>query len=674
MLHKRYVIGLVCTVVLAGSLWYSRQSDAGKTLRVASKKPSISKFAPAEIAGFLDPILEDAMAAEHIPGAAISIVKDGKMIYSRGFGVADMESGRPVDPDRTIFRIGSITKAVTAMGLLRLIDQGRIKLDADVNEYLRDFKLEDRYGSPVTSWHLLSHTGGFDQIGANRNFEKIAKRPSLASFLKRDLRRIRAPGRESCYDTYGISLAGYLSEAVTGQSYSDYMRREVFEPLGMSRSYVEVPEALKADLSLGYSYGDSGYGSLGYEYYASLPASSVGATVTDMAKLMTALLGDGSNKHGRLFSAEMAARVREPQFRPHPELDGFAWGFWEASWRQLRILEHGGTMRGYSSQMYLIPDESLGIYVAVNRDGETGPRVNLPRTVLGRLLAWWYSSMKGESPAPRPKPLPIDTTRFAGNYIGNLYCHTCYAGEGWPADTDAAVIESVGPGTIRLSTSLFHAVEPLLFVRSDGRRKIAFFVDDQGRVTGCARSIASPGSTWEKVDERLVAEVAGEKWREGRVPAIAAVMYQVEKRWADAAAAYASADVEIPPAGIPRVRALLGAATLYSKAGRHKDATPCYKGARESAMNLVANEPALAGRIFEVLRDSTLKELRSRAAVGDADGAFKLIEFIIAELDIPVSKVVSELTESPSFKPLVNDARFASLQQRAVAVGSVASP
>ena len=614
------------------------------------------------------------MQSEHIPGAAISIVKDGKMIYSRGYGVADMKSGRPVDPDRTIFRIGSITKAVTAMGLLRLVDQGKISLDADVNEYLRDFKLEDRYGTPVTSWHLLSHTGGFDQIGTNRNFEESAKRPSLASFLKRDLRRIRPPGRESCYDTYGISLAGYLSETVTGLSYSDYMRREVFEPLGMSRSYVEVPEALKADLALGYSYADGGYRSLNYEYYATLPASSVDAPVTDMAKLMTALLGDGSNEHGRLFSADMAARLREPQFRPHPELDGFAWGFWEASWRNLRILEHGGTMRGYSSQMYLIPDESLGIYVAVNRDGETGPRVNLPRTVLSRLLPWWYSAMKRLPSAPKPEPLPIDTARFAGNYIGNLYCHTCYEGQGWAPDTDPAVIESVGPGTIRLSDASYYAVEPLLFVRTDGRRKIAFFADDRGRITGCARSVASPGSTWEKVDERLVAEVAGEKWREGRVPPIAAVMYQVQERWADAAAAYESADVEIPPDGLARVRALSRSALLFFRAGRHADAVRRFEGARQTAVRLAADDATFASRIVPALREMTLKELTSRALLSDTNGAFDLIEFIIADLDIPASAIVSELTESPRFKPLVDDARFASLQQRAVAEDSVASP
>lgn len=674
MLRKSYVVVFLGVLALTGILRYARQSDTTETREHMSSMPVVDKFDPIQIAAFLDPIVEELMEVEHIPGAAISLVKDGKMIYSRGYGVADVESGRPVDPDRTIFRIGSITKAVTAMGLLRLVDQGKVKLDADVNSYLVDFKLEDRYAAPVTAWHLLTHTGGFDQIGINRNYDDPARRPSLGAFLKRDLRRIRTPGRETCYDTYGISLAGYLSEAVTGLGYGDYMRREVFEPLGMSRSYVEVPEAQRADLAIGYNYADGEYRSLNYEYYASLPASSIDATVSDMAKLMVALLGDGSNEHGRLFSVEMAARLREPQFRAHPDIDGFAWGFWEASWGRRRMLEHGGTMRGYASQMYLVPSDSLGIYVAVNRDSETGPRVNLPHTASIRLLDWWFG-MPSDSPTPRKsEPLPIDTTRFAGHYIGNLYCHTCYDGQGWAPNTQAAVIESAGPGTIRLAGASYHAVEPLLFVRSDGQRKIAFSEDDKGRITGCARSVSSPGSTWEKVDERLVSEVAGEDWADGRVPPIAAVMYQVQERWSEAAAAYESADVEIPPDGLARVRALSRSALLFSRAGRHEDAVARFVGARQTAVKLAADNAALAPGIVQALREMTLKELASRAALGDGNGAFDLIEFIVGELGIPASAVVSELTESPRFKHLVDDARFASLQQRGLKGDPVGSP
>ncbi len=171
------------------------------TLAATLAAPPHGDLDSEALGAFLDPIFAETMAAEHVPGAAIAIVHDGRIVFARGYGVAQID-GKPVDPENTLFRIGSVSKAVTALGIVRQIDRGLIGLDDDVNAHLKAIRVDDRYPQPVTFEHLLTHTGGFDQFGRDRNFTDATERPDLASFLRRDLRRIRPPGRTPCYDTY----------------------------------------------------------------------------------------------------------------------------------------------------------------------------------------------------------------------------------------------------------------------------------------------------------------------------------------------------------------------------------------------------------------------------------------------------------------------------------------
>ena len=195
-LVRTYYGALAALLAMAGASWTYGQSAKGTELDRESLRE------------FLSPIFAQTMATEHIPGAAIAVVKDGQLLLSEGYGVADMERQTPVSPNKTLFRIGSTSKAVTALGIVQLADRGLIDLDDDVNQYLVGLEVDDRFPEPITFNHLLTHTGGFDQPGVNRNFSDPSQRPTLVDFLNRDLRRIRPPGRESCYDTYGIALAG----------------------------------------------------------------------------------------------------------------------------------------------------------------------------------------------------------------------------------------------------------------------------------------------------------------------------------------------------------------------------------------------------------------------------------------------------------------------------------
>src|SRR5262245_22555616 len=185
--------------------WLAASVLAGLTLA----SPAGAELA-ATVAATLDPIIEAGLKESGAPGAAFVFVHGGRIVYARGYGVADVARGEPVDPARTVWPIASITKAVTAMAVLQLVDDGRVDLDTDVNRYLKRLQVPAQGYPPLTLRHLLSHTGGLDEL-PGRQFD--GQEPQdLASFLRDRIVRYRAPGVLTAYSTYGILLAALVLE------------------------------------------------------------------------------------------------------------------------------------------------------------------------------------------------------------------------------------------------------------------------------------------------------------------------------------------------------------------------------------------------------------------------------------------------------------------------------
>lgn len=617
------------------------------------------------LAEFLAPILAETMAAEHVPGAAVVVVGDGTVLFASGYGVADVETKRPVDPGATLFRIGSISKAVTALGVMRLADQGKLALDQDVNRYLSKLCVDARFEAPVTLDHLLTHTGGFDQVGSNREFGVAAERPTLEAFLQRDLCRIRPPGQQSCYDTYGISLAGYVAGAVSGLGYERFMRQEVFEPLGMARTYVEAPADLLEHLARGYSFADGRYVPQAYEYYASTPASSIDSTALDMAQLMIAVLGDGSNEHGRLYGAKTAEAVHCPQFRYRPELPGFTHGLWEGFRSGQRLLHHGGTMRGYSAEMALLPEYGLGIFVCLNRDNETGPPTQLTMNVVSRLVSAWFPRSPAREASSPPKPLTFDTARFAGIYAENLFCHLCDEGAGWWPDF-LQVLESPGPGRLRNGALELAAVEPLVFASADGRQKLIFQEDSKGRLVSFVSSEQAPGSTFERIDERLLEELFGPKWRE-EPRGLTAAWLRWSERWEEAAKAYEYIAERRPEGSIPRLIARLRAGFSWVRAGDGARAAEQLVPALEELAKFLQSGDPRAPYLEDELLRAELNLLGALALAERVDEAFEWLERMLERGAFADPEALQMLREEEVFEILRLDPRFAELAARASA-------
>ena len=157
------------------------------------------------------------------------------MLFTRGYGKADVKNDEPVVADETLFRIASTSKLFTATAVMQLVEQGKVDLDTDVNDYLKDVKVPDTYpGRPVTLRGLLTHTAGFEEHFTGSEARTAAEVVPLGKYLAEDMpARVRPPGEITSYSNYGMALAGHVVEEVSGESFDRYVKENIFNPLGM---------------------------------------------------------------------------------------------------------------------------------------------------------------------------------------------------------------------------------------------------------------------------------------------------------------------------------------------------------------------------------------------------------------------------------------------------------
>jgi len=434
------------------------------------------------LAAFVDSVIGAQMRSEQVPGAAFVFVQDGRVVYLRGYGLANVAERRAADPETTVWRIGSISKTFTALAVAQLADRGRVDLRADVNRYLTRLHLPETYPLPVSVGDLLTHTAGLDEIRPGTQAPTAERVLPLADFLRTRLARVRPPGETISYSTYGITLAGELVEEVSGMGFERYLRENVWGPLGMRRTSVTVPAELRRDLAMGYERQGDSLQAQPWEWYHTVPASSINSTAADMARYMIALLSAGRPGAARVLSDSAWGELLRQQHAPHPRVPGVTLGLWEDYVGGLRVVEHGGNMAGFSSQMTLVPSENAGFFVVNHLEGSR-LRDNLRDALLKRL----YPAARTRRPVPPP---PADfaarAAAYAGRYAWTTSCHTCS-----PRSTPVVLTVTARDNALFFAGNRWIEVGPLLFVRHDGTGYVAFRTDSAGRVAAMF-----PGSFW----------------------------------------------------------------------------------------------------------------------------------------------------------------------------------
>lgn len=336
---------------------------AAATDRVAPlPAPALVK---SDIDAWLDGYMPYALKRGNAAGAVVVVVKDGAVLTQRGFGFADVDARRPVNPETTLFRQASVSKLITWTAVMQMVEKGKIDLDRDVNAYL-DFKIPALNGKPVTMRNLMTHTSGFEEVQRGLNSYDPKGVPPLGVVLKRWVpHRIFAPGTTPAYSNYGTALAGYIVERTSGLSFDDYVEQNIFAPTGMTRSSFRqpLPVALRPLLASGYLLGSGKPGK--FEMSSFTPAGAMTASGADMGRFMLAHLNNG----GVLMKPATAALMHRTILRSIPPLNGMALGFYEQNINGRKVLSHAGDSLNFHSQLWIFPDEKVGIYLSMNASG-----------------------------------------------------------------------------------------------------------------------------------------------------------------------------------------------------------------------------------------------------------------------------------------------------------------
>ena len=336
---------------------------------------------------------------ENIAGAVIVVVKDGQVLFSKGYGYSDVALHKPVVPDATLFRPGSISKLFTWTSVMQLVEQNKLDLDRDVNGYL-DFKIPATYPQPITLRHIMTHTAGFEEAIKNLFVPEAKDLKPLGEYLRTSIPgRVSPPGTTPAYSNYATALAGYIVQRTSGEAYDDYVERHIFQPLGMAHTTMRqpLPDALKPLMSQGYTVASKP--PKPFEFVQAWPAGSASVTATDMAKFMIAHLQDGQYQNVRILQPETARLMHSAQFAAVPPLNSMALGFYEETRNGQRIIGHGGDTVCFHSDLHLLPAAGVGFFVSYNSagKGETNPA----RRAVGQVS---QSLLPRASPRCRPRP------------------------------------------------------------------------------------------------------------------------------------------------------------------------------------------------------------------------------------------------------------------------------
>ena len=240
--HPFSAVAVILVVFLSASRPFPLAAGHIKNPPVTQvREPKSPPVDSASLVHLLDSLIVPGLAKYHIPGMVIAIVRDSDLVLAKGYGYADVERKIPFDPDSTVIRIASVSKLFTATAVLQLVDQGVLDMHQDINAYLTRFKVEDRFGTPITLQHLLTHTAGFDDRSIGKSAWTQESQIPLGDFLATSLpRRIIPPGEVYTYSNFSNALAGFVVEEAAHEDYAAYVRHNILEPLGMTRSRLSV--------------------------------------------------------------------------------------------------------------------------------------------------------------------------------------------------------------------------------------------------------------------------------------------------------------------------------------------------------------------------------------------------------------------------------------------------
>ncbi len=486
--HVRVAVVILIAVFAAAS----QTLKQGPLVPKPQPEPKIEANAPtsthalesADIEAFLDGLMPLSLERDDIAGAVITIVKDGKVIFAKGYGYADVKSKKPVSPTDTLFRPGSISKLFTWTAVMQQVEQGKLDLDRDVNDYL-DFKVPAKFDKPITLRNIMTHSAGFSETAKDMWVSDPKKLTPLRTYVIDHMpARIFPPGTTPAYSNYATTLAGYIVQRVSGKPFDQYIADNIFKPLGMQHCTFDqpLPANLKDLMSCGYKTASEP--AKDYEYIQPWPAGSSAVSAMDMTHFMMAHLQNGQYNGAQILKPQTVQMMHTRQALPAGDaLNAMCLGFYEETRNGHRIIGHGGDTLYFHSDLHLMPDANLGFFVSYNSAGKS---TISDRTALWQFFLDRYFPYRTPTP-PAISSASSDAKQVAGDYMvsrrleGNFLFVSSMPGETKvkPGSDGTVTVEELHG--FNGKPMKFREIAPRVYQNVDGQEKIAFYRGYDGR-------------------------------------------------------------------------------------------------------------------------------------------------------------------------------------------------
>jgi CubicO group peptidase (beta-lactamase class C family) len=460
----------------------AKAEPANSEPKVTAKSPELSA---TDLETFLDGLMPLQLEHADIAGAVVAVVKDGKLLFAKGYGYSDYEKKVPVSPENALFRPGSISKLFTWTSVMQLVEQGKLDLDRDVNTYI-DFKVPATFGKPTTLRDIMTHRPGLEEtikdlfVGSEKDLRPIAQ--YLPAHLPK---QIYPPGTIPAYSNYATTLAAYVVQRVSGEPFEDYVEAHVIKPLGMAHATFRqpLPDALKPLMSSGYQLASGGAKT--FEFVEVAPAGSLSASAESMTHFMIAHLQNGRYGSVQILKPETAVQMHQRQQGWPASMNAMALGFYEESRNGQRIIGHGGDTQWFHSDLHLLLDANVGFFVSYNSAGkdDVSPRGVLFDKFMDRYFPVPAANEPALSTAAQDARSVAGLYKISRRFETNILAVTTVLGE-------AKVVADPKDNTIYIDKFFkdlngqpkhFREVAPMLFRAVNGTEKLYFVKDKNGR-------------------------------------------------------------------------------------------------------------------------------------------------------------------------------------------------
>ncbi len=371
----------------------------------------------------LDALIRREMADKDLPGISIALVDDQKIVWQQGYGFSDPKAKTPINAD-TVFRVGSVSKLFTDIAVMRLVEQGKLNLDAPVINYLPDFKPRNSFGKAITLRQLMSHQAGLvREPSVGSYFDESS--PTLVETVEslNQTALVYAPETRLKYSNAGLATVGYVLEKTQNELFADYLKHAVLDPLGMKNTSFKPTAGITKNLAKAKMWTVFGkvFETPTFELGIA-PAGSMYTTTTDLAKFSSEIFNANSSLPGAFLKKETLEKMWTPQFAAPGQKTGAGIGFFMTDVEGHRSVGHGGAIYGFSTQLGLLPEDKLGVIVVSTQDVTNGVTTRIADVALKSMVA-----ERENKPLPQPEitaPIkPEIAKKIAGRYacVKNSY-------------------------------------------------------------------------------------------------------------------------------------------------------------------------------------------------------------------------------------------------------------